>query len=112
MTILAAPTSRTPIRRDVLVFVSTLAIVVVGVSIPRVVPLERWTSPWLIFATSGAVGLAILGIAAGCDRAALGLTLRTRQGAWYWVRAATLIGATVALACAGTIAAARAGHDW
>jgi membrane protease YdiL (CAAX protease family) len=92
-------------------FVSSLAIVGGGVCIPRFVRLEHWSSPWLIFGAAGALGLAIVGTSCRWDRATLGLTLRARQGAWFWLMAGVLIGVAVAIACAAAILVARAGHD-
>jgi hypothetical protein len=106
-----AEVPRTVSRIDIAAFAASLVVVLAGTSIPRFVMLERWTSPWLIFATSGAVGLTIVGTAVGWERHALGLVLRPRQSAWYWLKAAAVVGMAIALVCAAAIAAARAGHD-
>jgi uncharacterized protein len=92
-------------------FFGSLAVVLAGVSVPRFVRLDHWYSPWLVFAAAGGLGLAIVGASCRWDRAALGLVVPPRQGAWFWVRAGLLIGAAVAIACAAALAAARAGHD-
>jgi membrane protease YdiL (CAAX protease family) len=100
-----------PARVRAIAFLSSLAVVLASVGLPRFVWLEDWIAPWLVFGAGGVLGLLIVGTSCGWDRAALGLTFRPRQRAGFWIRAGLLIGTVIAVACVGVLVAARAGHD-
>lgn len=103
--------SVTPARVRGVAFLSSLAVVLATVSVPRFIRLEHWISPWLVFGAGGLVGLWIVGTSCRWDCAALGLSPRPRQRVGFWVRAGLFIGAAIAVACVATVVAARAGHD-